>query len=49
VDEQAIGRGSTAASTALLMQEPDTDFRKLADRYGENPWRGGSGTAAGAR
>jgi len=35
VDEQAIGRGSTAASTALLMQEPDTDFRKLAGRYGE--------------
>jgi glycine/D-amino acid oxidase-like deaminating enzyme len=29
-----IGRGSTAASTALLMQEPDVDFRGLAARYG---------------
>jgi glycine/D-amino acid oxidase-like deaminating enzyme len=28
------GRGSTAASTALLMQEPDRDFRDLADQYG---------------
>jgi glycine/D-amino acid oxidase-like deaminating enzyme len=29
-----IGTGSTAASTALLMQEPDVDFRDLAERYG---------------
>jgi glycine/D-amino acid oxidase-like deaminating enzyme len=29
-----IGRGSTAASTALLMQEPDEDFGALARRYG---------------
>jgi glycine/D-amino acid oxidase-like deaminating enzyme len=29
-----IGRGSTAASTALLMQEPDVDFGDLAQRYG---------------
>jgi glycine/D-amino acid oxidase-like deaminating enzyme len=29
-----IGRGSTIASTALLMQEPDVDFRDLAARYG---------------
>jgi glycine/D-amino acid oxidase-like deaminating enzyme len=34
VDAQRVGRGSTAASTALLMQEPDTDFRHLARRYG---------------
>jgi glycine/D-amino acid oxidase-like deaminating enzyme len=29
-----MGRGSTAASTALLMQEPDEDFTRLARRYG---------------
>jgi glycine/D-amino acid oxidase-like deaminating enzyme len=29
-----IGRGSTAASTALMMQEPDADLRSLATRYG---------------
>ena len=29
-----MGRGSTAASTALLMQEPDEDFTRLAHRYG---------------
>lgn len=29
-----VGRGSTAASTALLMQEPDTDYIELADRHG---------------
>ena len=34
VDAGRVGRGSTAASTALLMQEPDTDFRELAARYG---------------
>jgi glycine/D-amino acid oxidase-like deaminating enzyme len=30
-----IGRGSTAASTALLMQETDVDFTDLAVRYGK--------------
>ena len=34
VEARRIGRGSTAASTALLMQEPDVDFRDLAERYG---------------
>jgi glycine/D-amino acid oxidase-like deaminating enzyme len=34
VEAQRIGRGSTAASTALLMQEPDEDFTDLARRYG---------------
>ena len=34
VEAERIGRGSTAASTALLMQEPDTDFIALSDRYG---------------
>jgi glycine/D-amino acid oxidase-like deaminating enzyme len=30
------GHGSTAASTALIMQEPDVDFRDLARRYGRS-------------
>jgi glycine/D-amino acid oxidase-like deaminating enzyme len=34
VESARLGRGSTAASTALLMQEPDTDFVELAARYG---------------
>ena len=34
VDAARVGRGSTAASTALLMQETDADFRELAARYG---------------
>ena len=34
LEAQRIARGSTAASTALLMQEPDVDFRDLASRYG---------------
>lgn len=34
VDARRIGRGSSAASTALLMQEPDVDFADLAERYG---------------
>jgi glycine/D-amino acid oxidase-like deaminating enzyme len=34
VESQRIGRGSTAASTALLMQEPDSDLGELAARYG---------------
>ena len=34
IEAARIGRGSTAASTALLMQEPDADFGELAGRYG---------------
>jgi len=34
VDSRQIGHGSSAASTALLMQEPDADFMDLARRYG---------------
>lgn len=34
LEARRVGRGSTAASTALLMQEPDKDFRELARRYG---------------
>ena len=34
VEARRIGRGSTAASTALLMQVPDVDFHELAERYG---------------
>jgi glycine/D-amino acid oxidase-like deaminating enzyme len=34
LEAQYAGRGSTAASTALLMQEPDKDFDELAGRYG---------------
>jgi hypothetical protein len=31
---RVVGHGSTVASTALLMQETDSDFRELAARYG---------------
>jgi glycine/D-amino acid oxidase-like deaminating enzyme len=34
VEGRRLGRGSTAASTALLMQEPDVDFADLSERYG---------------
>ena len=34
VEGRRIGRGSTAASTALLMQEPDEDLAVLTKRYG---------------
>jgi glycine/D-amino acid oxidase-like deaminating enzyme len=34
LEADRIGRGSTAASTALIMQEPDVDFRDLAKRHG---------------
>jgi glycine/D-amino acid oxidase-like deaminating enzyme len=34
VEAASIGRGSTAASTALLMQEPDEDLSALTRRYG---------------
>jgi len=33
VEAKRIGRGSTAASTALLMREPDEDLAHLAQRY----------------
>jgi glycine/D-amino acid oxidase-like deaminating enzyme len=36
LERDRIARGSTAASTALLMQEPDLDLRDLATRYGRN-------------
>jgi glycine/D-amino acid oxidase-like deaminating enzyme len=35
LEGQRIGRGSTAASTALIMQEPDIDFRDLSKRHGD--------------
>ena len=34
LEARKIGRGSTIASTALLMQEPDRDFGDLARRFG---------------
>lgn len=34
VEAARAGRGSTAASTALLLQEPDVDFGDLTERYG---------------
>jgi glycine/D-amino acid oxidase-like deaminating enzyme len=34
VEADRVGRGSTAASTALLMQEPDEDLVALGRRYG---------------
>jgi glycine/D-amino acid oxidase-like deaminating enzyme len=34
LEANRIGRGSTAASTALLMQEPDVDVGDLTARYG---------------
>lgn len=39
LDAHRIGRGSTAASTALLMQEPDVDFHDLRRRYGASVTR----------
>lgn len=34
LEAKAVGHGSTIASTALLMQEPDRDFNDLAKRFG---------------
>ena len=34
IESARIGQGSTAASTALLLQEPDYDLAALTDRYG---------------
>ena len=39
VEAARIGQGSTAASTALLLQEPDYDLESLADRYGRGKAR----------
>jgi glycine/D-amino acid oxidase-like deaminating enzyme len=51
LEAHRIGRGSSAASTALLMQEPDIDFIDLAARYGEASartiWRTGRQAVAG--
>ena len=34
IEAARIGHGSTAASTALLLQEPDYDLKALSERYG---------------
>ena len=34
LESKLVGHGSTVASTALLMQEPDRDFTDLAKRFG---------------
>jgi glycine/D-amino acid oxidase-like deaminating enzyme len=34
LESKRVGRGSTIASSALLMQEPDRDFADLAARFG---------------
>lgn len=34
IESKLVGRGSTIASTALLMQEPDRDFVELVERFG---------------
>jgi glycine/D-amino acid oxidase-like deaminating enzyme len=39
VEKARVARGSTAASTALLMQEPDKDFEELAARFGKRKAR----------
>jgi glycine/D-amino acid oxidase-like deaminating enzyme len=39
LEASRIGRGSTGASTALLMQEPDNDLTDLAKRYGRGTAR----------
>jgi glycine/D-amino acid oxidase-like deaminating enzyme len=39
VESKVVGLGSTVASTALLMQEPDRDFTDLAARFGRAPAR----------
>jgi glycine/D-amino acid oxidase-like deaminating enzyme len=45
VEAARIGLGSTAASTALLLQEPDYDLKALSERYG-NESRSRSGSRA---
>ena len=39
IEAARIGQGSTAASTALLLQEPDYDLQALSDRYGRRDAR----------
>jgi glycine/D-amino acid oxidase-like deaminating enzyme len=34
LEASAVGRGSTAASSALLLQEPDLELTELTNRYG---------------
>ena len=36
LESKAVGHGSTIASTALLMQEPDRDFNDLVKRFGRS-------------
>lgn len=48
VEAKEVGRGSTCASTALLMQEPDRDFVELAARYGNRDARDIWNALAGA-
>ena len=51
VESRRVGRGSTMASTALLMQEPDRDFADLARRFGTRAageiWRSLAGATRG--
>ena len=39
LEASMIGEGSTAASSALLLQEPDLELTQLADRYGRRTSR----------
>ena len=39
LESKLVGRGSTVASTALLMQEPDRDFGDLSRRFGRRTTR----------
>src|SRR5437016_2696509 len=39
LDADRVAGGSTAASTALLMQEPDKDLHELARRFGQRDAR----------
>src|SRR5438105_1124600 len=39
LETKAVGRGSTAANSALLMHEPDLDFRELTQLYGASAAR----------
>jgi glycine/D-amino acid oxidase-like deaminating enzyme len=39
LESKTVGHGSTIASTALLMQEPDRDFNDLAARFGRGAAR----------
>lgn len=39
LESKTVAHGSTVASTALLMQEPDRDFTGLARRFGRNKTR----------